>query len=214
MENNLAAGAFTPDRLEILGIIAAQAAISLENAKLFDLATTDGLTKLFVHRYFHILLDQEIQRSRRYGRTFSLVMIDIDNFKEFNDTYGHQVGDEVLRHVARAIRQNTRAVDISARYGGEEFAVILPETDLEAGLAAAEKLRRSIEEMEIRHSSGSSKLTVSIGLAAFPHHAGDKDGLIRSADGALYGSKRSGKNRVSAGENSGLSPTRLLRLRR
>ncbi len=202
MENNLAAGAFTPDRLEILGIIAAQAAISLENAKLFDLATTDGLTKLFVHRYFHILLDQEVQRSRRYGQSFSLAMIDIDNFKEFNDTCGHQVGDEVLRHVARAIRQNTRTVDISARYGGEEFAVILPETDLEAGLVAAEKLRRSIEEMEIRHSAGSSKLTVSIGLAAFPHHASDKDGLIRSADGALYASKKSGKNRVSVGEST------------
>ncbi len=200
MENNLTEGAFTPERLEVLGIIAGQAAISLENAKLFDLATTDGLTKLFVHRYFLILLDQEIQRSRRYGQPFTLAMIDIDNFKDFNDTYGHQVGDEILRHVARAIRQNARPADISSRYGGEEFAVILPETDLETGLTMADNLRRSIAETEIRHSAGSSRVTVSIGLAAFPRHAGDRDGLIRSADGALYACKRSGKNLVSAGE--------------
>ncbi len=202
MENNLAAGAFTPDRLEILGIIAAQAAISLENARLFDLATTDGLTKLFVRRYFQILLDQEIQRSRRYGQSFCLAMIDIDNFKDYNDTYGHQMGDEVLRHVAHAIRQNCRAVDISARYGGEEFAIIMPETDLKSGLLASEKLRRYIEQMSIRHDAGSSTLTVSLGVAAFPQHAVDRDGLIRSADGALYGSKRAGKNRVSAGEKT------------
>ena len=202
MENNLTEGAFTPERLEVLGVIAAQAAISLENAKLFDLATTDGLTKLIVHRYFHLLLDQEILRSRRYGQAFSLAMIDIDSFKRVNDSFGHQVGDELLKHVARTIRQNTRAVDITARYGGEEFAVIMPETDLEAGLAAAEALRRSIEQTEIRHAAGSSKVTVSIGLAVFPLHAADKEGLIRSADGALYASKRCGKNRVSAGEKT------------
>jgi len=200
MENNLTAGAFTPERLEILRIIASQAAISLENAKLFDLATTDGLTKLFVRRYFQLMLDAEIQRSRRYNRPFSLAMIDIDNFKHFNDTYGHQLGDEVLRSVGRTIRKNTRNVDISARYGGEEFVIIFPETDLDAALIAAEKVRRCIEQIEIPHESGNLKVTISLGLAAFPRHAQDKDDLIKSADGALYVSKREGKNQVSVGE--------------
>jgi len=200
MENNLIAGAFTPERLEILGIIASQAAISLENAKLFDLATTDGLTKLFVHRYFQLMLDAEIQRSRRYSRPFSLAMIDIDDFKRFNDTYGHQLGDEVLRAVARTIRRNTRNVDVSARYGGEEFVIIFPETDLDAALTAAEKVRRCVEQTAVPHAGGNLKVTISLGLAAFPRHAQTKDDLIRSADGALYASKREGKNRVSVGE--------------
>ncbi len=200
MENNLTAGAFTPERLEILGVIASQAAISLENAKLFDLATTDGLTKLFVHRYFQLMLDAEIQRSRRYSRPFSLAMIDIDDFKRFNDTYGHQLGDEVLRGVARAIRRNTRNVDVSARYGGEEFVIIFPETDLDAALVAAEKVRRCVEQIAVPHEGGNLKVTISLGLAAFPRHAQAKDDLIRSADGALYTSKREGKNRVSVGK--------------
>jgi len=200
MENNLTAGAFTPERLEILRLIAAQAAISLENAKLFDLATTDGLTKLFVHRYFQLMLDAEIQRSRRYNRPFSLAMIDIDDFKHFNDTYGHQLGDEVLRSVGRAIRKNTRNVDVSARYGGEEFVIVFPETDLDAALIAAEKVRRCVEQIEIPHEGAMLQVTISLGLAVFPRHAQDKDDLIKSADEALYVSKREGKNRVSVGE--------------
>jgi len=200
MENNLTAGAFTPERLEILHIIASQAAISLENAKLFDLATTDGLTKLFVHRYFQLMLEQEIQHARRYNRPFSLIMIDIDDFKRFNDTYGHQLGDEVLRSVGRAIRKITRIVDISARYGGEEFVIILPETDVNKGLIAADKIRKCIEEIEIPHEAEKLHVTVSMGLAVFPYHAQDKDDLIKSADTALYVSKSEGKNRVTVGK--------------
>jgi diguanylate cyclase (GGDEF)-like protein len=200
MENNLTTGAFTPERLEILGIIAAQAAISLENAKLFDLATTDGLTKLFVRRYFQLMLEAEIQRSRRYNRSFSLAMIDIDNFKGFNDTFGHQLGDEVLKQVARTIRRNTRNVDISARYGGEEFVIIFPETDLEAALIAAEKVRRCIELIDIPYDGQKLRVTISMGLASYPRHARDKDDLIKSADMALYLSKREGKNRISLGK--------------
>lgn len=200
MENNLTAGAFTPERLEILHIIASQAAISLENAKLFDLATTDGLTKLFVHRYFQLMLEQEIQHARRYNRPFSLIMIDIDDFKRFNDTYGHQLGDEVLRSVGRAIRKIMRIVDISARYGGEEFVIILPETDVNKGLIAADKIRKCIEEIEIPHEAEKLHVTVSMGLAVFPYHAQDKDDLIKSADTALYVSKSEGKNRVTVGK--------------
>ena len=201
MENNLTANAFTAERLELLNIISAQAAISLENAKLFELATTDGLTKLFVPRYFQLLLDQEINRSRRHNQPFSLIMMDIDNFKTFNDTYGHQLGDEVLKNVARTIKKISRAVDVPARYGGEEFILILPETDTIGALVAAEKIRRSVEELEISYDIENLHLTISLGIATFPTQADNKESLIKSADRALYTAKRAGKNRVSLGEN-------------
>jgi diguanylate cyclase (GGDEF)-like protein len=200
MENNLTANAFTPERLELLGIISTQAAISLSNAKLFDLATTDGLTKLFVHRYFHLLLDQEIQRSWRHNQPFSLIMMDIDDFKDVNDSYGHQFGDEVLRLVAGAIKKSSRAVDIVARYGGEEFTLILPETDAAGALVAAEKVRKAVEEQEIFHGEERLPITISLGIATFPLHAGEKDLLIRSADEAMYHAKSAGKNCVSVFE--------------
>lgn len=196
MENNLIVGAFSPERLKLLRVISAQAAISLENARLFELATTDGLTKLFVHRYFQLLLDQEIHNHQRFKRPFSIVMMDIDDFKDVNDTYGHQTGDKVLRHVARAIKNNTRAVDVAARYGGEEFVLILPETDLDNARVAAEKIRGFVEQMEVAHGLETIRVTISLGIATFPRHAEDKQSLIRSADGALYTAKRSGKNRV------------------
>ncbi|HOO71566.1 MAG TPA: diguanylate cyclase [Spirochaetota bacterium] len=199
MENNLAENAFTPERLELLRIISVQAAISLENAKLFELATTDGMTKLFVHRYFQLLLDSEIQRSRRYSRPFTLAMVDIDNFKKFNDMYGHQLGDEVLKQAARAIRKSTRPVDISARYGGEEFVIVFPETSVEQAMVAAEKVRAAVERISIPFENRNLGVTVSIGLAEFPRHARTKDDLIRYADAGLYASKREGKNRISVG---------------
>lgn len=205
MENNLTADAFTAERLELLSIISAQAAISLENAKLFELATTDGLTKLYVHRYFQLLLDQEIHRSRRHNQPFSLVMMDIDNFKAFNDTYGHPLGNEILRNVARTIKKISRTVDIAARYGGEEFVLILPETDQLGALVAAEKIRRSVAEMTIPHEREKLQVTISLGVATFLTHAADKDTLIKSADEALYVAKRKGKNCVSLGEKQDIA---------
>jgi diguanylate cyclase (GGDEF)-like protein len=202
MENSLTANAFTPERLELLGILSAQAAISLENAKLFELATTDGLTKLYVHRYFQFLLDREIHRALRHDQTFSLVMMDIDDFKVFNDIYGHLLGDEVLRSVAKGIRINSRAEDVPARYGGEEFVLILPETDTRGALVVAEKIRKSIEELEIHYDGKNLHVTISLGLATFPVHASDKDTLIKSADEAMYVAKRAGKNQCSVSEKT------------
>ncbi|MFZ1986500.1 MAG: sensor domain-containing diguanylate cyclase, partial [Desulfatitalea sp.] len=208
MENNLTANVFTAERLEILGIIAAQAAISLENARLFDLATTDGLTKLVVHRYFQLLVDKEIDRCQRYHRHFALVMMDIDNFKHFNDTYGHPLGDEVLKRVAQVLRDNIRKSDIAARYGGEEFVLILPETDTEQALIVCEKIRGAMQAMFIPHGEQTLRVTISLGAATFPYHAIDKQRLIQSADEALYASKRAGKNRASLGSKSGSRLTR------
>jgi diguanylate cyclase (GGDEF)-like protein len=196
LENNLTTNAFTTERLEVLRLLSSQAAISLENARLFELATTDGLTKLFVHRYFQLLLDQEIIRSRRYMNNISLIMMDIDDFKHFNDAYGHQFGDQVLRRVARAIKNNVRGDDFVARYGGEEFVAILPETDSIAAMAVAEKIRSSVECIEITLAEETLGVTISLGVATFPFHAADKEDLIKCADSALYASKHAGKNRA------------------
>ncbi len=197
MENNLTTDAFTQKRLEILRFISVQAAISIENAKLFELATTDGMTKLYVHRYFQLLLDQEIKRSRRHNKQFSLIMIDIDNFKSFNDTYGHQLGDKVLKDVANAIKKNIRSEDIAARYGGEEFVMILPETNGRQAMIAAEKVRGIVSGLEIPYESKILHVTISLGVATYPEHNENKEALIHAADEALYTSKHAGKNCVS-----------------
>jgi diguanylate cyclase (GGDEF)-like protein len=197
MENNLTTNAFTPDRMEMLRILSSQVSISIENARLFGLATTDGLTKLYVHRYFHLLLDKEMQRSRRHNKQFSLIMMDIDDFKFFNDTYGHQLGDKVLRIVARTIQKVSRVDDVVARYGGEEFVMILPETDAPQAMIAAEKIRAVVDSLEIMHGEERLHVTISLGVTAYPLYAGENEQLIRLADAALYTSKHKGKNCVS-----------------
>ncbi|MDY6904231.1 MAG: diguanylate cyclase [Thermodesulfobacteriota bacterium] len=202
MENNLSANAFTTERIEILQVIAAQAAISIENARLFEQATIDGLTRLFVRRYFHLLLDKEIERAGRHNRIFSLVMMDIDHFKQFNDNYGHQLGDEVLQRVAKTIRRNCRENDVAARFGGEEFLLLLPETDINGAMEAAEKLRRAVEALNIPFQTRQLHVTISLGVATFPFHAQTAVSLIESADKALYESKNTGRNRVTAGEKA------------
>ncbi|HPK21365.1 MAG TPA: diguanylate cyclase [Smithella sp.] len=200
MENNISENAFTPERLEVLRSFSVQAAISIENARLFELATTDGMTKLYVHRYFQLLLDQEIKRSRRQDRKFSLVMMDIDNFKSFNDTYGHQLGDRVLKDVAAAARKASRSEDVAARYGGEEFVMILPDTDSKQAVILAERIRAGVAAIEIPHDHQKLHVTISLGVSTYPDHSEIKEELIRAADAALYESKHRGKNCVSVFE--------------
>jgi diguanylate cyclase (GGDEF)-like protein len=197
MENNLSVDAFTPERMDILRLISTQAAISIENARLFELATTDGLTRLYVNRYFHLFLDNELHRSSRHKKHFSVIMMDIDNFKSFNDTYGHQMGDKVLNTLADAIKKICRAEDILARYGGEEFIMLLPETSLQQGHVVAEKVRACMAGLGIPHGNGTIRVTVGLGVSEYPRHGEDKETLIYAADTALYTSKHRGKNRVT-----------------
>ncbi|GAB4272406.1 MAG: hypothetical protein Kow0029_10950 [Candidatus Rifleibacteriota bacterium] len=186
---------FDESDLALLNLIASQAAVTIENNKLYELSITDGLTKLFVHRYFQARLSEELLRARRYGLTLSLIMIDIDNFKKFNDVYGHQTGDLVLQKVAASIKETIRTgIDIPCRYGGEEMSVILPETRPEEAYQTAERIRESIAAVTIDHASGPLKVTVSIGISSYPIDSHDKVSLIQSADRALYESKARGKN--------------------
>lgn len=182
-----------------LTLLAEQAALALENARLYDLATVDGLTDLYVRRYFDQRLQEEWQRSRRHDVPFTLGILDVDNFKILNDTYGHQAGDEVLRAVAAALRRTMRGSDLAARYGGEEFAFILPRTTAAEARRFAERIRIDIEKMLVPFSGQRLRATVSIGLASYPESdVVQVADLLTCADQALYQAKHAGKNRVVA----------------
>jgi diguanylate cyclase (GGDEF)-like protein/PAS domain S-box-containing protein len=169
-----------------------QANTNLEeaNARLKALATTDGLTGLYNHRSFQERLAAEFQRYSRYRAPFSVLLLDVDHFKQFNDAYGHPAGDLVLKQVAQLIRANLRSVDFVARYGGEEFIAILPETGETASLQAAEHVRQAIEEAHWEQRP----ITVSIGLSTASFTTGSQATLIDEADRALYVSKSLSRN--------------------
>ena len=169
------------------------------NKRLELLSITDGLTKLHNHRYFQDELARAFEESQRYQRPLSLAMIDIDFFKKINDTYGHAVGDEVLKAVAKLYKASTRSTDLVARYGGEEFGIMMPETTLTDAIAFAEKVRVRIESTSIETQAGPLTANVSIGVASVPHsriHTSKE--LIVAADKALYRAKKSGRNQVQA----------------
>ncbi len=192
--------AFKPEHQRLLESLALQIAAALQNAHLYELAMVDGLTGLFVRRYFDARIEEEIERSRRYGTPFSVIMLDVDDFKKLNDTYGHLVGDRVLRAIANVIKAQMRGVDTAARYGGEEMAVILPRTEMVGAYSLAERIREAIAELRITTDDEPPRalaVTASLGIAAYPESkAQTGEDLVRRADRALYRAKKTGKNRV------------------
>ena len=191
---------YKSDNMDVFVTLGSQIAVSTYNAKLYNLAITDGMTKLYLHRYFQTRFDEELERTRRYKRNLSILMTDIDHFKKFNDTYGHQIGDEVLKTVAGIIKSRTRKSDICARYGGEEFAVILPETNEEGAYKVAEYIRKEIETTILKVDNKELKITISIGVSSYSGDSAlevSKEELIRRADKALYKSKETGRNKVT-----------------
>ena len=179
--------------------------ISVENLMLSKLVVLDRMTKIFNHQYFQDRVKEEIDRVHRYKQLLTLIMIDIDYFKKFNDTYGHQMGDRLLKELALLLKNNVRNADIVARYGGEEFAILLPECTIECGSNVAEKIRKLVEENEFCHDQEiSCHVTISLGLSTvIPDITDRADSLIKQADSALYKSKDSGRNCVTIfdGEN-------------
>lgn len=202
---------FSGDDLEFLALLGSMVAISLHNAQLYHRSILDELTQVYSRGHFDVYLAQEIERARRYGRSdesgevealfVSLVMFDLDDFKKVNDTYGHQVGDVVLRQTAQLVRSKIRSADVVARYGGEEFVIVLPETAKDNAVRAAERLRRGIVSNKIAtREFGKLGITVSIGVSTYPDDAIDAHGLVRAADQALYKAKGAGKNRIEVAE--------------
>ncbi|MBI5419613.1 MAG: GGDEF domain-containing protein [Deltaproteobacteria bacterium] len=202
--------------------------IRRRESQLRELVVKDVLTSLYNRRYFFYRLNSEIQRAKRYGRTLSLLILDVDDFKKFNDQHGHPAGDGLLRGLAEVILGNIRRsdarpsyeVDIACRYGGEEFSVILPEAASVQGAAAAERIRTSIEtrgavavaeriRMQVETSPIEGlNVTVSVGVASYPEHGTDAEALIKAADDAMYKAKRAGKNRVFvSGTGMAIVPT-------
>jgi diguanylate cyclase (GGDEF)-like protein len=191
--------ALTPDRCRRLHAISGAIAVALENCRLYRMAVTDGLTGLYVHRHFQHRLEEEFTRSRRYDSPLSLLLVDIDHFKKFNDTYGHRTGDEVLRGVARLLQSCARCTDVVCRYGGEEMCLILPETDATGAAQIAERIRVKIEKHVFTGGNGEKlKVTVSIGVASFHEGLATRGALIERTDEALYRAKRAGRNRVES----------------
>jgi len=196
------ADAYSEDDIGLLETLAAQAAIAIKHAQLYEevrrLAITDALTGLRNRRFFDELLDLEIHRTKRYAANLSLVFADLDNFKHYNDLYGHQAGDRVLQQLAEVLRRVLRQSDVPCRWGGEEFAALLPQTSKAEGLLLAERLRRVVAEepMLLDESGRKSRVSVTVGVATYPDDALTGAALVSAADAALLHGKATGKNRV------------------
>lgn len=193
---------FSSEQLELLTIMASFASLSIANARLHQktklLAATDGLTGLYNYRQFKLMFDQELHRARRYDHSLSVIMFDIDNFKHFNDSYGHPCGDRILEQIAATLREVFRDADLVFRYGGEEFTVLLPEANIEQAVIAAERTRERISEIQIDWPGVQEQLrvTTSSGVATFPGDGSTTEGLLEIVDALLYRAKREGKNCV------------------
>jgi diguanylate cyclase (GGDEF)-like protein len=170
--------------------------------KLEHQSIRDGLTGLFNRHFMEIALERELRRAARHNKPVAILMLDIDHFKEFNDTYGHDAGDTVLRELGEALLQSVRNEDILCRYGGEEFVAIMPELSLDAAMERAESLRRMVSEMRVRIRGESLReITLSIGVAVYPQHAETLEEVLRAADRALYEAKHLGRNRAIPAES-------------
>ena len=204
-EENQAAGYVAVDGLsdtdkEKFGILTQQLLIGLRRAHLYqkvqEMAITDALTQVYCRRYFLERFSEELKRSRKNKLCLCFLMIDLDNFKQFNDRYGHLVGDAILRQVSKTICDMVRQIDFIGRYGGEELAIVLAETDKEQASFAAERIRQAIEASVIKAYDEELRVTVSIGVSTFPDNTDHMRDLIEMADQALYLAKETGKNKV------------------
>jgi len=184
------------------GILIPQIALELRKVELYEqvqkLSIIDGLTEVYLRRYLMSRLEEEVERSGRLGLKFSVAMVDVDHFKECNDTHGHLTGDTVLKKISERLKCSVREVDMVARYGGEEFCVVLPETTKKLALTVAERLRGAVGSNEIDAYGKKIKVTVSVGVATYPKDGDDVYSLVEKADTALYKAKRKGRNLVCA----------------
>lgn len=171
--------------------------------RLIAQAITDPLTKLYNRRYLEESLIRELSRARRNNASIGIILLDIDHFKSFNDTHGHQVGDQVLESLGAFLKAHVRGSDIACRYGGEEFALVLPDSPLDKAVQRAEELREKVKYLSVQHQGGViGHITLSLGVSAFPKHGDTMEGLLLAADNALYQAKAEGRDRVCVARES------------
>ncbi|MDP2043634.1 MAG: sensor domain-containing diguanylate cyclase, partial [Candidatus Omnitrophota bacterium] len=195
----------TKDDLRMLTMLANQAGLAIENSQLYektvDRAHSDYLTNLWNHGYFQYLLQTELEKTKATQSTLSLITIDIDDFKIYNDTLGHQAGDKILRDLAQLLRNQSRKMDLVCRYGGEEFTIILPQTDKKEAFMIAERIRMDIQKYSFLNKEvfPNKMLTVSLGISTYPEDGLLPAELIASSDNSLYQAKNKGKNNTCCG---------------
>ena len=194
---------FDAEKLELLSVLSSFATMSIDHARLhartLQLACTDGLTGLYNHRQFKKTFIEEVARAKRYSNPLAVILLDVDDFKKFNDTYGHPNGDIVLQEMAVMLKELLRDCDSLFRYGGEEFVTLLPETPLAEAVKVAERIRIFVETESPRFLTGITKthgITVSVGVAALPDHGSDTQSLLQKVDDLMYQAKKDGKNKV------------------
>lgn len=184
---------FTEVDIEMLKAVTDQAAVAINKAQLQEVAITDFLTGLYIRRYFMSRLQDELIRSERYNKAFSIAMVDIDKFKNVNDTYGHDAGDQLLKAAGRFFQKNLRQTDVIARYGGEEFVIFFPETNKKVAYTLTERLREGFSQIRLDKLP---RLTISLGISTYPEDGKDIETLIKNADTAMYAAKQNGRNKV------------------
>ena len=201
IDNLLSQEEITEEMVQLLEMVSGQIGMAIKNARLFhqvmELSITDGLTGLYIPRYFHQRIHEEFERARRQSNPLSLAILDLDHFKEINDSCGHLMGDKALKIVAAKIVSSTRKFDIAVRYGGDEFIMLMPGSNELDALRTIERVLKSVEESPIQiDAERKFYVTLSVGIASFPNHAGSDEELLQNADNALYEAKRSGRNRI------------------
>ncbi len=203
---------FDETERDLMLILTGHAAAALGNLRTFQevesLAITDELTRIYNYRFLKTALRREVARASRYGQTFSVIMIDVDHLKKYNESHGHLGGSELLRQLAGILARNSRAIDLVAKYGGDEFLVILPQTRLDGAVVMGNRICTAVAGSCFPHCTPGD-ITVSIGVASFPQHGATMEALLAASDEALFRAKRGGRNRVECAEAPG-NPDRIV----
>jgi diguanylate cyclase (GGDEF)-like protein len=197
---------FTTEERDLLSVVSEQTTVAIGNLRTFleieSLSVTDDLTRIYNYRFMKAALRREVDRASRYGQVFSILMLDVDHLKKFNEVHGHLQGSDLLRRLAAILSRSSRAIDLVAKYGGDEFLLILPQTNTDGATVMGKRICQAVAESAFPHCRPGD-ITISVGVASFPQHGSTMETLLAASDEALFTAKRSGRNCVIAAERPG-----------